>query len=287
MGFADGQIIDERYEILRMIGCGGHGTVYHAKDLELESDVAIKVLHKEFATDEAFKKRMKREARAMGQLAGTSAVQVFAFNETSAGETYLVMEYLEGFDLAAYLKIAEEQGDTLPLADALDILEPIATTLQAAHDRKIIHRDLKLANIFVLKSRARGRVRLLDFGLVKDMKQPAMTMPGQVAGSPAYIAPEAWLGKPDMIDHRIDVYSFTVVIYRVIAGQFPFDPHRSIVDVITDVCRGERPSLHEIKPQFPAAIDPWVAKALAIKPANRYQSIDELWQALERILKAA
>jgi serine/threonine-protein kinase len=169
--------------------------------------------------------------------------------------------------------------------EVLEILEPIATTLEAAHVRKIIHRDLKLANIFVLKSRARGRVRLLDFGLVKDLKMPALTMPGTVAGSPAYIAPEAWRGRPDLLDHRIDVYSFAVVVFRVLAGRFPFDPERSLPEVLIEVTTAARPKLSTFRPDLLPAIDDWVEKALAIKPADRFQSVQSLWYVLESILQ--
>lgn len=285
MSWNVGELIEERYEILEEIGSGGHGTVYHALDRDLASDVAIKVLHPEFAQDSDFAKRMQREARAMGQLAGTSAVQVLAFNKTASGAMYLVMEYLDGADLGRHLWEVEQSGGNVPIPEVLSLLEPIATTLEAAHVRQIIHRDLKLANIFVLRNTARGRVRLLDFGLVKDLKMPALTMPGTVAGSPAYIAPEGWRGRPDLIDHRIDVYSFGVVIYRVLAGHFPFDPNRSLADIVIDVTTKPRPKISTARPDLPKALDEWVEKALAIKPAERFQSVQSLWYVLSAILK--
>ena len=284
MPFLAGEVIDGRYQIIEEIGAGGHGTVFRGKDVDLDSDVAIKVLHPEFAQDADFAKRMEREARAMGQLAGTSAVQVMAFNRTSAGGMYLVMEYLDGWDLGRYLYQYEKQSKHLPIDEMIELLDPIATTLEAAHVRKIIHRDLKLANIFVLKNRARGRVRLLDFGLVKDMKMPAMTMPGTVAGSPAYIAPEGWRGRPDLVDHRIDVYSFGVVVYRVLGGRFPFNPDQNLADIIIEATTKPRPSLLGLRPDLPAGIDDWVQKALAIKPAERFQSVQSLWYVLRGLL---
>lgn len=284
MGWQAGEIVDERYEIVEEIGSGGHGTVYRAKDVDLASDVAIKVLHAEIAKDSDFSKRMQREARAMGQLAGTSAVQVMAFNRLPSGAMYLVMEFLDGSDLGRYLWGYEKQGEHPSNQEVLELLEPISTTLEAAHVRKIIHRDLKLANIFVLSSAARGRVRLLDFGLVKDMKMPQLTMPGTVAGSPAYIAPEAWRGKPELIDHRIDVYSFGVVVFRALAGCFPFDPSRPLADIVIDVTTGERPKLTDHRRDLPVEIDDWVQKVLAIKPTDRFQSMQALWFVLEGIL---
>ncbi|MCC6524795.1 MAG: serine/threonine protein kinase [Polyangiaceae bacterium] len=286
MAYDTGDIIDERYKILGPIGKGGHGTVYRAMDLELQSQVAIKFLHADIAREPGFATRMQREARAMGQLSGTSAVQVFAFNKASGGGMYLVMEYLEGTDLGRHVLSYEEHGQFMPVRELQELLEPIATTLEAAHARGIIHRDLKLANIFVLRSAGRGRVRLLDFGLVKDMKMDPLTMQGMVAGSPAYIAPEAWLGKPDLIDHRIDVYSFGVVVFRLLAGQMPFDPKQTIDKLILQVTRAPRPSLHALRPDLPARIDEWVKKALAVAPNDRFQSVQSLWQALQGVLQS-
>jgi len=285
MAFEKGEVIDGRYQIVEEIGAGGHGAVYRAQDLDLASDVAIKVLHPEFAKDTDFSKRMEREARAMGQLAGTSAVQVMGFNRTKGGAMYLVMEFLDGWDLGHYLWLGEKDGKLLALPEMFELLEPIANTLENAHVRKIIHRDLKLANIFVMKNKARGRVRLLDFGLVKDLKMPAMTMPGTMAGSPAYIAPKTWRDRPDLVDHRIDVYSFGVVIYRVLAGRFPFNPDQSLTEIIIEATTKERPSLKALRPDLPDAIDDWVKKAMAIKPAERFQNVQSLWFVLSGILK--
>src|SRR4029079_7586671 len=121
---------------------------------------------------------------------------------------YIVMEMLSGRDFENYLREIESHGSRLSRAKLVELLGPIVETLQAAHDLQIIHRDLKPSNIMVLDTLGRGPVRLLDFGLAKDLKADPLTMEGMVAGSPAYMAPECWRGKPDMLDHRIDVYSF-------------------------------------------------------------------------------
>ncbi|MBI4705002.1 MAG: serine/threonine protein kinase [Deltaproteobacteria bacterium] len=286
MAFQAGDLLDDRYEIVAKIGEGGHGWVYRATDRELASEVVVKVLRPEMAGDAALVARMQREARAMGQLSGTSAVQVLAFNCSPSAGTYLVMEHLSGWDLQQYLERYEKDGKRMPVAEMLEILDPIASTLEAAHVRKIVHRDLKLANIFVLKSRARGRVRLHDFGLVKDLKAPTVTLEGTVAGSPSYIAPEAWRGKPEQLDHRIDVYSFGVVVFRVLAGRLPFDPSPSIAQTILDVTTRPRPRLTPLRPDLPAKIDDWVRTALAVDPAERFQSMQALWFVLEGILKS-
>ena len=221
----------------------------------------------------------------MGQLAGTNAVQVLAFNKTDWGALYLVMEYLEGQDLGNYLKEFEQSGNPLPLHEMTEILEPTAETLQHAHEEGIIHRDVKTANVFVLKSRARGRSRLLDFGLAKDIALDPLTQTGMIAGSPAYIAPEAWLGNPKPIDHRVDVYGFGVLVFRVLAGRLPFKPNVSIDNLLMDVTRGDRPSLHAIRKDLHPSIDEWVQRAMAIDRERRFHSVEACWSFLEIALQ--
>jgi serine/threonine protein kinase len=281
-----GYVLDDRYEIKGLIGKGGHGKVYRALDRQLSQPVAIKVLYGDVAAEREFRERMLREARAMGALAGTSAVQVMAFNKTEWGALYLVMEFLEGQDLRDYLIEVEKSGLPLPLAEVYEILEPIAQTLQAANERGIIHRDVKAANVFVLKSKARGRSRLLDFGLAKDISLDPLTKTGMVAGSPAYIAPESWRGKPKPIDHRVDVYSFGVLIYRVLAKQLPFNPKVPIDQLLIDVTRGERPSLHKLRGDLHPTIDDWVQRALSIDRDKRFHNIESMWSFLDHVMKS-
>jgi eukaryotic-like serine/threonine-protein kinase len=280
-----GYVLDDRYEIQQLIGKGGHGKVYKALDRYLSQPVAIKVLYGEVAAEREFRERMQREARAMGQLAGTNAVQVMAFNRTQWGALYLVMEYLEGQDLGWHLREWEGQGRLLPVSELTEILEPIAFTLQQAHERGIIHRDVKAANVFVLKHRGRGRSRLLDFGLAKDISLDPITRTGMVAGSPAYIAPESWMGKPKPIDHRVDVYGFGVLLYRVLAGRLPFNPNVTIDQLLLDVTRGERPSLHTLRRDLHPTVDDWVRRALAIDREQRFHSVDAMWRFLDIVLR--
>jgi eukaryotic-like serine/threonine-protein kinase len=286
MKIKPGDLIDSRYRIVDVLGEGGHGRVYRAEDIELSSQVALKFLHSEIAAEPGFKTRMQREARAMGQLSGTSAVQILGFNRAENVGMYLVMEYLEGKDLGRHLGAIESGGGRMAVAEMIDILGPIVETLEAAHERGIVHRDLKPANIFLLDSSSRGRVRLLDFGLVKDLKADRLTQTGTVAGSPSYIAPEMWRGKPDLVDHRVDVYSLGVIIYRILASRMPFDPKQPIDKLLVEVTRGPRPSLHAIRPDLPVEIDQWVEKALAIAPSDRFQSVFTEWSVLKVVLAA-
>jgi serine/threonine protein kinase len=280
-----GYVLDDRYEIQALIGKGGHGKVYKAIDTQLDSPVAIKVLYGDVAAEREFRVRMEREARAMGALAGTSAVQVMAFNKTDWGALYLVMEFLEGNDLGKHLRAHEKTGQPLPIRDVYEILEPIAQTLQQANERGIIHRDVKTANVFVLESRGRGRSRLLDFGLAKDISLDPLTKTGMIAGSPAYIAPEAWLGKPKPIDHRVDVYGFGILIFRVLGRRLPFATNVTIDKLLIEVTRGDRPSLHALRQDLHPTIDEWVEQALAIDREKRFHSVSASWEFLDMVLR--
>jgi eukaryotic-like serine/threonine-protein kinase len=279
-------VIDSRYKLLEVIGEGGHGVVFRAEDLHLGSFVAIKCLHPDIAADPAFKARMRREARAMGALSGTSATQVIAFSEAPDGSLYIVMEFLKGSNLETTLRGVEQQGRKLPLDRLKSLFSPIVDTLEAAHARGIIHRDLKPANIFVLEGDARGGVRLLDFGLVKVMKADPLTVEGTIPGSPSYIAPEVWRGRPQEIDHRIDVYSLGAVLFRSLAGRVPFKG-QTRVDLLLASTRGPRPSLHAERPDLPPEVDAWVEAALAVSPDTRFQSVRALWSALDPLLARA
>lgn len=282
-GYAVGELIDERYRVTGAVGKGGHGVVYAAVDEMLGSKVAVKCLTAELAGDNSFKLRMHREARAMGALSGTSAAQIFAFNRARRGELYIVMELLAGRDLDAYLRELEGYGAAIDIRRLVTLLSPIAETLDTAHDLGIIHRDIKPGNIFVLDSMTRGGVRLLDFGLAKDLNAASMTQDGMIAGSPGYIAPEIWRGRTKDIDRRIDVYSFGSVLYRALTGAPPFDPKQPLDRFLLAVTRGPRPKITDQRPDLPPALDEFFRKALAAEPADRYPSAGKMWSALRSV----
>jgi serine/threonine-protein kinase len=283
MSYKVGDLIDERYAVTGVVGQGAHGVVYAAVDEFLGSKVAIKLLAADLGADPAFKVRMHREARAMGALSGTSAVQILAFNKSPKGEFYIVMELLVGRDLDGYLRELESHGARMDLKRLITLLAPIAETLEAAHDIGIIHRDVKPGNIFVLDTMTRGGVRLLDFGLAKDLNATSLTAEGMIAGSPGYIAPEIWRGKAKEADRRIDVYSLGVVIFRALAGAPPFDPKQPLDRFLIDVTRGARPSLRKARPELPATIDDWVQKALAIDAEDRFSTVMKTWNVLRAV----
>lgn len=279
-----GDLLDGRYRIGEVLGRGGHGIVYKAVDEQSGVEVAIKFLHPEFATDPEFNVRMLREAQVAAKLQGTAAIQIFALRSDKSGALFIVMELLEGHDLAEYLAQWEDKGVFFPMDAVPKIFAPIVHTLAAAHNMGVAHRDLKPGNIYVMSPRRGGQVRLLDFGLAKVMSANPLTRAGMVAGSPSYIAPEVWKGDPTKLDHRIDVYSLGALIFRVMAGQPPFTG--SLIELMQASLTAKRPSLHEKRPnEIPKEVEPWVQKALAINPDQRYQTVTELWRELKTIMK--
>src|SRR5262249_16784008 len=183
--------------------------------------------------------RMVGEARAMAALAGTSAVQIHGFGSDVDGAFYIAMELLVGMNFEEYLNRVEARGGHLPLEHMIWILDPIVATLDAAHERGIVHRDLKPSNIFLIDAQLGGGVRLLGFGLGKLRGARRLTREGVVAGSPSYIAPEAWAGNPTALDHRIDIYSFAVIAFRVLSGRVPFESN-DLFEKLEMVTKGAR-----------------------------------------------
>ncbi|HKQ70236.1 MAG TPA: serine/threonine-protein kinase [Polyangiaceae bacterium] len=274
------RVIDNRYELMNVLGKGGHGIVYRALDRETRAHVAIKFLHDSVAVDPQYNIRMLREAQVMAALSGTSAIRVYGLRTTLDGALYLVMELLDGEDLDDYLVRTEATGARMTVFHLFELLDPIVDTLEAAHTRGIIHRDLKPGNIFVQSA---GGVRLLDFGLAKVMAASPLTSDGMIAGSPSYIAPEVWKGNPRVLDQRIDVYSMGAIVYRVLSGKVPF-AGRTIIEKFQLATTGERPSLYEERPDLPPDVDAWVGQALAIDPEVRFLRVRGMWSALRSVL---
>lgn len=277
-----GQIIADRYQVVSLIARGGQGEVYRAWDLVDQEDVALKIMNAEFASDPVSRERMFREAQAMTNLGGTAAVRVLDQRWTADAALCLVMEYLPGTDLEKHLSSLEAAGQRADPQWLVDLFGPVVRTLEAAHAMGIVHRDLKPANLLLVSAEKGSALRLLDFGFAKFIRLRGFTMPGYVAGSPCYIAPETWLGARG-VTHMVDVYSLGAVLYRALGGQPPFECP-DIVELVRAVTTAPRPSLRALRPELPPKIDPWAAKALAIDPAERHKSVTVLWQAFKRAL---
>ena len=276
-----GTVLGGRYELRDVIASGAQGHLYRAKDLKDGDDVAIKVL-RNAETDRDAVERLFREANAMAQLQGTAAVRVYHQVKADHGAIALVMELLRGRDLAEELKELEAAGERMPLGRMIELFAPIVDTLEAARERGIVHRDIKPANIYVGHPAYGGGVRLLDFGFAKFVRSRSISREGMVAGSPPYLPPEAWQGLSD-IDHRADVYSLGVVLFRVLGGRLPFEGEK-LVDLARAVTTSPRPSLRALRPDLPPMIDDWVEHALAVDRARRFQTCPAMWHALKRSL---
>ncbi len=274
-----GQTVGGRYQLTSVVGKGGQSVVYAARDLRDGDEVAVKVLSDALAKDSEFRERMFREAQAMATLRGTAAVRVLDQQWTDDNALCLVMELLHGVDFEEFLHNGESQGGRCPVQVVVDVLSPVVSTLEAAHSHGIVHRDLKPGNIFLVDAAHGSAVKLLDFGFAKFVRARGFTREGMVAGSPSYIAPEAWRGNPATLDHRIDVYALGAIVFRALSGKPPFDA-TDLATLLKDVSTGERPSLHALRPDLPPAVDDWVQQALAIDPDRRFLRARGMWNAL-------
>src|SRR5688572_6518906 len=203
-------------EILELIGRGGMGAVYKARQRALDRIVALKVLPPGVKRDPSFEERFTREARALARVSHPNIVNVYEFGQSTSGLFYFVMEFVDGVNLRQMLR-----SHQLKPAEALAIVPQICDALQYAHDEGIVHRDIKPENILVDR---KGRVKIADFGLAKILSPKptdyTLTSPQMVMGTPHYMAPEQ-LEKPNSVDHRADIYSLGVVFYEMLTGELP------------------------------------------------------------------
>jgi eukaryotic-like serine/threonine-protein kinase len=269
-----GEVIAGRYELGAMIGRGGHGLVWRARDRRDGRDVAVKMLTDVAARDPGQVERLKREQQALVALAGTSAVGFLDLCQSQSGKLCLVMELLEGRDLERRLEELEQSGSKIELQELAEVLAPVVDTLERAHQSGILHRDLKPANVFLTP----GGVRLLDFGLARMRSALPLTAAGTIVGSPSYIAPEVWKGRPDGLDRRVDVYSFGVMVFRALAGRLPFEGV-TLQDKFRLATTAPRPSLRVFRPDLPADVDGWVEQVLAVDPDLRFNTLRGAWNA--------
>jgi serine/threonine-protein kinase len=276
-----GEVVGGRYELRGILGSGGQSIIYRAKDHVDGDEVAIKVVRD---GDRDGIDRLYREAQALLSLGGTAALRVLHQTKTDDGAACLVTELLRGRDLNAYLQEIEQSGERMSIPEIIATFEPIVRTLDAAHERGIVHRDVKPENIFLIHAAWGGGVRLLDFGFSRFVHARPMTAPGLIAGSPTHLSPEAWAGVSN-IDHRADVYALGVVLFRVLGGKVPFSGRMN--ELLRAVRTAPRPSLHALRPDLPKVIDAWVGHALAVEREDRFQKASALWNALVTCLERA
>jgi serine/threonine-protein kinase len=264
------------YEILALLGAGGMGEVYKARDTRLHRDIALKILPAEKVADADRKRRFLAEAQAASRLNHPNIITIYDISEDN-GVCFISMEYVAG----ATLEQANSVGG-LPFEDAMKYADEIADALVAAHSAGIIHRDLKAANIIVTKE---GRVKLLDFGLAKliEPEVPAgetatmRTVAGAIMGTAAYMSPEQAEGRE--IDARSDIFSFGLVFYEMLCGQRAFQ-RDSWVGTLAAILHDEPRPLREIQAAIPVAIEQHVSRCLRKIPAERFQTMFEVKQGL-------
>lgn len=275
-----GKIINERYELLRLIDEGGMGAVYLGRDLKLGRKAAVKFLHSELTAGEASVKRFYREAQAASAVYHPNIISIFDVGVSEWGEPYLVMEYLTGETLAGLLK----RRKTFDSAAALGVLEPALRGLGAAHEQSIIHRDLKPENIFVVRiPDGAPIVKLIDFGISKfsESDQPQLTRTGALLGTPSYMSPEQARGKGEF-DQRSDLYSIGVILYLMLSGDHPF-VGQSYNDLIINILTEPPRDPFLINPNFPRDLAPIVQKLLEKEPDKRYPDCKAVLAALETL----
>jgi len=262
-------LLGDRYEILEIIGEGGMAIVYKARDITLDRVVAIKVLKDEFDNDPSFVERFKIEALAAAKLSHPNIVNIYDVGQQN-NKHYIVMEYVEGKTLQETIS---SQG-LMPVTKAVDIAAMICDGLQAAHEKGIIHRDVKPHNILITNS---GIVKVADFGIAQAISKKTLTFNGHIVGTVHYIAPEQ--AKGETVTPATDIYSLGCVLYEMLTGIVPFDAESPLTVVLKHI--HDEPVLPRSKnPAIPAGLENVILKSLEKNPALRFKSAEEMRTAL-------
>jgi len=259
--------------ILKKLGQGAMGTVYLAEQISLERRVALKVLDPKFSRDLVYIERFEREAQACARLVHFNIVQVYDFGRT--GETYyIVSEFVQGSTVQSMI---EENAVILP-EDAVELILQTTRGLAVAQEAGIVHRDIKPENLMLNHE---GVVKITDFGLAKTVSEDAgVTQSGMIVGTPFYMSPEQAKGLT--LDGRSDLYSLGVTWFHMVTGRIPFDGD-SVIAVLLKHISGERPDPAEFNPAVPRPVCEMIQRLMAREPEDRYQTAEELIEALERL----
>ncbi len=276
---AAGAVLAGKYKLEALIGQGGMGTVWSATHLGLGKHVAVKLITSGLARHAEIRKRFDTEAKAGAKLQSRHVVQIFDNGELEDGTPFIAMELLRGQSLQARL----EHGGAMPLADVVQMVTHVARALGRAHALGIIHRDIKPDNIFLSESDDDDGVvvKVLDFGIAKfSMADEAQstTRTGAMIGTPLYMSPEQARGLRG-IDGRSDLYSLGLVVYTALTCVQPF-AGASFGDLILQICTRSLPSLVKLQPQLPVALDAWFYRACAREPADRFQTAQQMAEAI-------
>ncbi len=269
-----GKRLDGRYEVQEIIGVGGMSVVYKAYDNVDDRIVAVKILKDEYSNDADFVRRFKNESKAIAVLSHPNIVKVY---DVSFGEKvqYIVMEYVDGITLKEYI----QKQHIITWNDAVFFTTQILRALQHAHDKGIVHRDIKPQNIILLPN---GNIKVTDFGIARFSRTETKTLTENAIGSVHYISPEQ--AKGEFTDERADIYSVGVVLYEMLAGRVPFDAD-SAVSVALMQLQKEPKKLTEINPNIPLGIEQICFHAMQKNPDERYQTATEMLLDIEEVIR--
>ncbi len=269
-----GKRLDGRYELMELIGAGGMADIYKAKDITEDKVVAVKILKNEFAGSEDFLRRFRNESKAIALLSHPNIVKIFdvGFSEQIQ---FIVMEYIDGISLAEYIKL---QG-VLKWKDAVYFTVQILRALQHAHDRGIVHRDIKSQNVMMLPD---GTIKVMDFGIARFNRETDKTLSEKTIGSVHYISPEQARG--EMTDEKSDIYSVGVMLYEMLTGQKPFDGDTPVAIALQHM--QTQPKMpREINSSIPEGLEEITIKAMQKEPSQRYQTAGEMINDIEEFKK--
>jgi non-specific serine/threonine protein kinase len=259
------------YKIVEQVGQGGMGIVYKAEDTKLERTVSIKFLPHHISASFKDRERFKNEAKAAAALNHPNIAHIYAIEETD-DDIFIVMEYIDGVELKNKIN-----SGTIPTDEAIGISIQIAKGLEAAHNKGIVHRDIKSSNIMITDD---GKVKIMDFGLAKIKGGTNVTKIGTTVGTAAYMSPEQ--AKGDEVDHLSDIWSFGVVLYEMLTGQMPFKGEYDQAIIYSNL--NEEPnSLMNIHNDIPARFENLVNKLLMKKREKRFQEINDVINELKNI----
>lgn len=269
-----GKKIDGRYEITELIGVGGMADVYKANDLLENRVVAVKILKNEFADNEDFVRRFRNESKAIAVLSHPNIVKVFDVGFSDKLQ-FIVMEYIDGITLKEFM---EQQG-VLKWKDTVHFIIQILKALQHAHDRGIVHRDIKPQNIMLFPD---GQIKVMDFGIARFAREEGKTISDKAIGSVHYISPEQARG--DITDEKSDIYSVGVMMYEMLTGAKPFDADNPVTVALMHM-QNEPKMPREINDSIPEGLEEIVVRAMQKEPSKRYQSASEMIKDIEEFKK--
>lgn len=270
-----GKLLDDRYELVEILGVGGMAVVYRARDRILNRFVAIKIMKDEFTNDEEFRRRFRNESQAAAQLSHNNIVQVFDVSPPSSHMQYIVMELIEGITLKDYLL----RKGRLSWQETLFFVQQISKALAYVHSQGVIHQDIKPHNIILLRD---GTVKVTDFGIARFEQNQETRVIQEAIGSVHYISPEQ--AQSSRIDHRADLYSLGVVMYEMLTGGVPFDGDTPLAIVMKHI-NAQAPLPSQVVPGIPRGMDDIVMHAMCPDLKQRYGSATEIYNDLETLKK--